>query len=132
MDIMPTILEFANVKYPTKYKGNRILPLEGRSLMPVLRGWEYVGHDALYWEHEGNRAVRQGDWKLVSRFNYKANESYPWELYNLYEDRTETNDLSGKYPERVGDMIGLYESWMARCQVVRFAEIRKARHPERY
>jgi arylsulfatase len=132
MDIMPTLVEFTHAAYPQTYKGHEILPPEGRSLMPVFAGHDSIGHEFLYWEHEGNRAMRQGDWKIVSRFNYKANEPYPWELYNLSEDRTESNDLAAQHPERVEEMIPLYDFWAERCHVVPFENIRRKRHPDRY
>ena len=69
----------------------------------------------LYWEHEGNRAIRIGDWKLVSQ--------HPggWELYNMLEDRTELNDLSAGESTRVAEMSALYDAWAQRCEVPRLA-----------
>src|SRR6185295_12975525 len=73
IDLMPTLLEIAGASYPAEYKGRAIHPVEGRSLTPVLQGG--TRPTAVYgWEHEGNRAIRDGDWKLVSRFGYG------WEL----------------------------------------------------
>jgi len=133
MDIMPTLIDLANATYPEVYQGLEILPLEGKSLMPIFKGSEtYTGHEVLFWEHEGNRAVRKGDYKLVSRFNYQGNEAYPWELYNIAEDRTEINDLSTEYPEKVSEMERLYRAWAQRCQVVPYEELQKRRHPGRY
>ncbi|MEO7652489.1 MAG: arylsulfatase, partial [Bryobacteraceae bacterium] len=88
-----------------------ITPLEGKSLLPVLEGRKRVGHDALYWEHEGNRAVRQGKWKLVSRFPER------WELYDIEADRTELRDLASSNPAKVAAMSSLYDAWASRCGV---------------
>ena len=83
------------------YKGNRIQPMEGRSLVPLLDGGNRP--EATYvWEHEGNRALRQGDWKLVSRL------PGAWELYNMKADRLETHDL--EMPEKLTTLAALYDS----------------------
>jgi arylsulfatase len=84
--------------------------LEGRSLVPLFTGGK-LEREALYWEHEGNRAVRVGDWKLV------AEHAKPWELYNIAQDRSEQHDLSKEHPERVQQMIGLYEAYAKRANV---------------
>ncbi|RMF90107.1 MAG: arylsulfatase, partial [Planctomycetota bacterium] len=95
-------------RYPTQYNGNEILPLEGKSLLPVLRGESREGHASLFFEHEGGRAVRQGDWKLVALARGE------WELYNLASDRTETKNLAGRYPERVRKMAADWVEWAHR------------------
>lgn len=119
-DIMATCLDLAGATYPKTYNGHSITPLEGISLVPVFRGKPWKGHDALFFEHEGNRAVRQGDWKLVS--NYPDNR---WELYNLKTDRTELQDVSQKEPQRVKQMAALYDVWAQRAGVIPFAELTK-------
>lgn len=111
MDIMPTLLDVAGAEYPSHVEGRAILPTEGRSLAARFRGDEGEDHEALFWEHQGNRAVRQGRWKLLA-----ANKG-PWELYDLEADRTELNDLAAEFPERVRTMRTLYEDWAARCGV---------------
>ena len=63
IDLMATCLDIAGVDYPDTYNGNRIKPLEGKSLRPVFESGRRQGHEAIYWEHEGNRAVRQGQWE---------------------------------------------------------------------
>lgn len=100
IDLMPTCLDLAGASYPKKGK----TPLPGTSLTPAFRG-KAIERDALYWEHEGNRAMRQGKWKIV------AKHKSPWELYDLEADRTETKDLSKKHPERKKAMIAKYQSW---------------------
>jgi arylsulfatase len=110
IDLMPTFLEAAGASYPQTYEGNAIQPLEGRSLFPVLRGG--TRPQAIYgWEHEGNRALRQGDWKIVSRLPGE------WELYDLRADRLEANDLASQMPARVASLSALYEQWSARVGV---------------
>jgi arylsulfatase len=110
IDIMATCVDVARAEYPSEYKGNKITPMEGRSLVPAFYN-KPIEREAIYWEHEGNRAVRQGKWKLVSK--------HPggWELFDLDADRTELNNLSEKYPQKVEQLKAMYESWAARCGV---------------
>jgi len=105
IDIMPTCLELAGARYPAEYQDHVLTPLDGQSLAPLLAGGTRKGHDTLFFEHMGGRAVRTGDWKLV------ALKDEPWRLYNLAEDRTETDDLAAKFPERVQPMSGTWEQW---------------------
>jgi arylsulfatase len=110
VDVMPTLLELAQAKYPTTYDGRAIVPAEGRSLVPVLAGG--TRPNVVYgWEHEGNRALRQGNWKIVSR--------YPggWELYDLTADRLETSDLAKERPEKLAELTELYQAWAQRTGV---------------
>jgi arylsulfatase len=110
IDLMPTFLGLAGATYPTQYEGRTILPLEGRSLIPVLQGG--ARSPIVYgWEHEGNRAVRYGDWKLVSRYPQS------WELYNMVDDRLETQDLAKAMPEKVTAMAAQYDAWAKRVGV---------------
>ncbi|MFN5296921.1 MAG: sulfatase/phosphatase domain-containing protein, partial [Planctomycetaceae bacterium] len=95
IDVLPTVLELAGVEPPTEVGGAPVPPRPGRSLVPALRGNTPIEREALWWLHEGNRAVRVADWKLV------AAKNQPWELYNLAEDRTETRNLAPELPERV-------------------------------
>jgi arylsulfatase A-like enzyme len=118
IDLMATALDLAGVKYPKTFKGQPITPLEGKSLKPVFQGKKRKGHEAIFFEHEGNRAVRQGDWKIVS--------SYPenvWQLYNLRHDRSEMNDLRAKQPEKVRELEGFYQRWASRAGVVPWEEL---------
>jgi arylsulfatase len=111
IDVMPTCLEMAGVAYPAANKaGTTPPPLEGKSLLPVLHGQQLAGR-SLYWEHEGNHAVREGKWKLVSRF------PDAWELYDMERDRTEMHDLADKYPDRVRQMAADYGVWAKRAGV---------------
>lgn len=110
IDIMATCVDVAGAEYPAEDQGRKITPLEGRSLVPAFDG-RTIQREGLFWEHEGNRAVRQGKWKLVSRFGG------PWELYDMEADRTELNDLAEKHPEKVAELKSLYDAWAARCGV---------------
>jgi len=125
IDLMSTCLDFAKVSYPKTYNGHSIIPTEGISLAPLLRGQQWSGHNALFFEHEGNRAVRQGEWKLVSQKPLNK-----WELYNIKDDRSELNDLSVKYPERVAEMERLYNQWAERAGVIPFAKLEKRKGEE--
>lgn len=87
-----------------------------------MQGKVWKGHDALFFEHEGNRAVRQGDWKLVSQ--YPENK---WYLYNIKADRSELNDLSAQYPDRVAAMDALYKSWADMAGVIPFEKLGRAK-----
>src|SRR5262249_13553304 len=92
IDLMATCLDVAGAEYPKRFKDHDITPLEGKSLRPMFEGKTRPGHEAIFWEHEGNRAVRAGKWKLV--------EKHPgeWELYDLEKDRTELTNLAVKQP----------------------------------
>jgi arylsulfatase len=111
IDLMPTVLEVAGATYPTTYHDREIMPMEGCSLLPVVRGEAVTDRGVLCWEHEGNRAVRQGDWKLV------APHREDWKLFNLATDRTELQDLSNDHPEKVAGLKAAYEQWFKRCGV---------------
>lgn len=87
---MPTCLELVGAKYPKKYKGNNIFPLDGQSFWPLVLGENYISKRQLYFQHEGNVAIRQDNWKLVKRHNKN------WELYVIFKDPTELNDVSRK------------------------------------
>ncbi len=120
IDLVPTLCELAAPP------GTELPRFDGRSLVPVLRG-KLLGPDApdtqqpgernLAWEHEGNRAIRQGRWKLVAEFQG------PWQLYDLEADRTETHDLAPEQPERVAQLTAAWQSWADRVGVVPWSEL---------
>ncbi|HEY5745068.1 MAG TPA: arylsulfatase [Chryseolinea sp.] len=118
IDIQPTLLALAGVKYPAAYNGAKLIPQEGLSLKDAFEGKPYTGHDAIYWEHQGNRAVRKGDWKIVSF--YPENK---WELYNLKDDRTELKNLAASNPDKLRELVALYETWATRAGVVEWASL---------
>ncbi|MFM8397401.1 MAG: sulfatase/phosphatase domain-containing protein, partial [Pirellula sp.] len=105
IDIAATIFEISKSNYPTT-----ATPLEGKSLLPAFAN-KPIERDAIYWEHEGNRAVRKGDWKLV------AKHKKPWELYDISKDRIEANDLASQLPDKVSEMANLYDAYATRALV---------------
>jgi len=115
IDFMPTFLDLAGGTYPAEYGGNAITPVEGKSLVPLLRGQEAPIHDAIFWEHEGNSAVRRGKWKLVSAHRRKGRQ---WELYDIEADRSETENLIEAQPEIAKELQDLYAAWAERCGVL--------------
>ena len=123
MDLMATCVDAGQATYPATYKGNAIKPVEGKSLIPILAGKQRAGYQSLFWEHEGNRAVRQGKWKLVAR---NAKE---WELFDVEADRTEMKNLAAKQPDRAKSMAAAYSAWARRANVMPFDEVRKGRRP---
>ena len=118
IDIMATCLDLAGVTLPGESGGKRVQPLEGESLLPAFRDADWRRDRPIFFEHEGNRAVRLADWKLVSKYPGR------WELYELNDDRTELNDLSEQSPERVAAMVDLYDDWAQRAGVVDWATLR--------
>ena len=111
IDMMATIAELSGAEYPKQHNGKPIAPTEGVSLLPAFDN-KPLNRDALYWEHEGNAAVRVDDWKLV-RLGGKGS----WELYNLKRDRTEKHDLASQHPDRVKELAGKWNDWAERCNV---------------
>jgi arylsulfatase len=124
IDLMPTCLDLAGGQYPARFQDRALWPLEGKSLVPILQGKTRAGHEALFWEHEGNRAVRQGKWKLV------AEHGQPWELYDLDADRTELHNLAAGKPAIVQTMTRCYEQWARRVGVVPWDDINPATKKE--
>jgi arylsulfatase A-like enzyme len=118
IDLVPTILEVAGGKRPDSYKGQSIPAPPGRSLAPAFAKDNSVTHDYLWWSHEGSRAIRVGDWKLVAAApslrgrggRAAADEQQPgtWELFNLAEDRAETNNLDPNMPEKTQELARLW------------------------
>ncbi|MBI4626893.1 MAG: arylsulfatase [Verrucomicrobia bacterium] len=107
VDFMPTLLEIAGGGYPSNVNGRSTLPMDGRSLMPAVRGRPAGPRQLpLFWELYGNRAVRDGEWKLVWGASDKR-----WELYHLAKDRSETVNLAGEHPARVVAMAADWAQW---------------------
>jgi arylsulfatase len=107
IDVMPTCVELAGAKYPQSMP-----PMEGRSLASALGG-KPVERGPIFWEHEGNRAIRSGKWKAVA-----LDPTGNWELYDMEADRTEMNDVAAQHPERVKTMVRQWEEWAKRTSAV--------------
>jgi len=108
IDIMATCIDVAGGKYPETFYDNEIIPLEGISLTPAFKNKKLQSR-SIFWEHEGNKAVRLGNYKLVSR--WKKDSEYNWELYDLEFDRSETNNLIEKIPDKTKEMEILWKDW---------------------
>jgi arylsulfatase len=102
VDIVPTILELAGGAWPEEVGASPRPPSPGRSLVPTFKQNVAIERDALWWLHEGNRAIRVGDWKLV------AARDQPWEIYNLASDRAENDNLVAKQHERANELEQLW------------------------
>jgi arylsulfatase A-like enzyme len=122
IDIMATIIELSGADY-TKVADNNQHP-EGTSLVSTFRDKNLRRQKPIFWEHEGNRALRDGKWKIVSK------ENKPWELYNMENDRTEQNDLAARHPKRVQQMSALWQSEAARLNVLPLGTWRKKAEAE--
>ena len=111
IDVMPTVIEITGAKYPREFKGQTIQPVEGVSLLPAFAGRPLRRARPIFWEHEGNRAVRSGNWKLVS--------TYPddWELYDMAADRVERNNLASRHPDTVRELAAEWNAWAERAHV---------------
>jgi len=105
-----TAIDIAGAEYPAEKDGNAIKPVEGKSLLPLFAG-QSLERDALYWEHEGNRAIREGDFKLVAEFGK------PWELYNIAKDRSEQHDLIDTMPELARRLEDKWQTYANRADV---------------
>jgi arylsulfatase len=103
IDLVPTILEAAGGTPPNQWDGKPVPPAPGKSLVPLFARDGTVTRDALWWLHEGNRALRVGDWKIVA-----AGKDGPWELYDLGADRPETRDLARQQPEKVRELAAVW------------------------
>ena len=110
MDLNALCIDLGGGSYPSEFRGHEITPHEGESFRPVLEGNDnWSKQRPLAWEHEGNQAVRVGDWKLVRE------HGKPWELYNLEQDRTELNNLADGDIDRVAELASQYVEWAQRA-----------------
>ena len=113
IDLMATCIDLADAEYPKNHKGNTIIPMEGKSLLPLFQRKPFTREDALYFEHYGNKGMRQGRWKLV------AERGQPWELYDMQIDRTELNNRAKDLSVKATEMAGRYRDWQKRCMVMK-------------
>lgn len=112
IDLMATCVDVSGATYPEQVDGRKIKPMEGKSLAGAFNG-KTLEREAIYWEHEGNRAVRQGKWKLVAK-----GAAGPWELYNIETDRSEQADLAKVRPETAEALKALWEAYAKRADVL--------------
>jgi arylsulfatase A-like enzyme len=119
IDIMATCVDLSGAKYPSVRQGLPVQPMEGISMQPAFLGGKLTRRNPLFWEHEGNRAIREGRWKLVARFPGE------WELYDIEADRSERINLAGKHPDRVRSMAQAWDRWAARANVRPWDEVQK-------
>ena len=109
---MATCIDIAGIDYPTTFNGNSIQPYEGKSLLPAFNN-KTIKREFIFWEHEGNRAIRAGNWKLVSKTQknkvFKTTDENAWELYDIESDPTETKNMAVTYPEKVKSMAAMWE-----------------------
>ena len=111
IDIMATCVDVSGASYPQQFKDQPIAPMEGKSLVTAFNN-ESLSRDTLFWEHEGNAAIRVGDMKLVRKGRNAA-----WELYDLKTDRTELHDLAASHPEKAKELAAQWEAWAERAHV---------------
>ncbi len=120
IDIMATCIYVAGATYPETFNDNKVIPLEGISLTPAFKNKDLQSR-AIFWEHEGNKAVRLGKYKLVSM--YKEDSVNNWELYDLERDRTETINLIREMPDKAKEMEILWKDWAKKAGVLAWKEI---------
>lgn len=113
-DIMPTVLEATGAAYPETYHGgNKIHPLVGTSLFPAITEKVPSLHEYMYWEHQGNRAIRYGNWKAI-----RDEAGTEWELYDIVKDRTEKNNLTSQHPDVLKKLRNEWEYWAIKYNVL--------------
>lgn len=123
IDLMATCVALSDAQYPVQFRGNDIHPLEGVNLTPAFSGESLNRQQPIFWEHEGNRAIRDGNWKLVSK------HPQGWELFDMQQDRTEQHDVATAHPEQVQRLSHLWQAWADRVGVAEWPLPRKKRQP---
>lgn len=113
-DIMPTVLEATGAVYPETYHGgNKIHPLVGTSLFPAIMEKVPSLHEYMYWEHQGNRAIRYSNWKAI-----RDEAGTAWELYDIVKDRTEKHNLASQHPDVLKKLREEWEYWAIKHNVL--------------
>ena len=112
-DIMPTFINLAHASYPKMFNGNTITPLVGTDMLPALTGRKSSLHDYMYWEHQGNRAVRWKNWKAVW-----DQDARKWELYDIATDRVERNDMAERQPKVLRRLVDKWNQWSLSTNVL--------------
>jgi arylsulfatase len=118
VDLLPTCMELAGARYPDKYNGNKTEGLQGLSLVPTFKD-RPLDRDTIYFEMNGNRAIRTEKWKAVAKEGLGRDLRYrielpidQWELYDMQNDRTETRNLAAKHPDVLREMVRQWEQWI--------------------
>ena len=121
IDFMATCLEIAHAEYPVSFNHNQLLPPAGTSFLPQLKGLPADHERLLFWEHEGNKAVRQDHWKLVKRHKQE------WELYDLSVNPTEIQNVVDQFPKKKAKLLKAYNQWAEDNQVLEWPVVRKTK-----
>ena len=111
IDFMPTFLELAGVEYPNQYDGQPVVQPQGVSFVPALKGEPINRNKPLFWQWSKGKAIREGDWKLVSWDG-------EWELYNLKDDPSETEDMSNSNPGKKKELVEKYNNWATETGII--------------
>ena len=113
IDLMATAVDLAGAKYPAELNGEKITAMQGVSLRAAFANQPLPRTEPIFFEHEGNRAAREGDWKLVAK-----GPTGKWELYNVAADRTETRDLAATEPAKLKELVAKWEAWAKRAHAI--------------
>lgn len=116
---MATCADIGRAAYPPDGRAADVVPLQGRSLLPLATCEARRISRSIFWEHEGNRAIRNGAWKLVRKYPGE------WELYNMDEDRTELRNLAQDRPREVKDMAAEWQKWADGAGVLPWEQVSK-------
>lgn len=121
IDIMATCVDIAGIPYPKNYNDHIIQPMEGKSLVGAMNNLP-IQRDFIFWEHEGNRALKAGQWKIVSKTVkskiFTEKDQNAWELYNLELDPSETNNLASVHPEKVNELALIWQKEALRTKAI--------------